>query len=162
MTRRFWLAPTLAVVGGLVLMAATAAPWVVEVATREIGGVALDEATSTSGLQFAAAAVGLGLAALVAGGLLGVLRGMSRRIGGLAAFGLGVAGAVVVVRGMVLATQADGALTAAPWTAAVGAVTVAAAGVLAAVRTSAPPVASPYRVGDERATDDEWTLAAEE
>ena len=160
MSGRFWVPPTLAVLGGLLVMASTAAPWMVEVTTREIGGVSLDESTATSGLQFAAAAVGLGLASLVAGGLLAVLRGVSRRIGGLAALGLGVAGLVVLVQGMVLATQEGGTLTAAPWTAAVGAVLIAAAGVLAALRTAAPPAASPYRVGDERSTDDEWTLAA--
>ena len=162
MSRHFWVPPTLAVLGGLVVIAATAAPWTVEVVTREIGGVSLDESTSTSGLEFAASAIGLGLASLVVGGVLAVLRGVGRRIGGLAAMGLGIASVVVLVRGIVLVTMEGSGPTAGPWLAVVGALAVTAAGVLAALRTSAPPAASPYRVGDERSTDDEWTLAADE
>jgi hypothetical protein len=161
-SRHFWVPPTLAVLGGLVLMAATAAPWVIEVSTRDMGGVPVEESTSLPGVGFAAAAVGLGLAALGGGGVLAVLRGVARRVAGLGVMGLGIAAVVVLVRGIVLATQEGGSLTAAPWTAAVGAAAVAGAGVLAALRAAAPPAASPYRVGDERSTDDEWTLAADE
>ena len=162
MSGRFWVPPTLAVLGGLLVIAATAAPWIAGTDTRDIGGVVVSEAVTTSGLEFASAAVAAGLGALVAGAVLAVLRGMSRRVAGVVVVGVGVLTVVLLVQGMVLVTMEGGELTAGPWIAVVGAVAVAVGGVLAALRTTAPPAASPYRVGDERSTDDEWTLAADE
>lgn len=162
MNRSFWTAPSLAVIGGLALLLAAGAGWVAGVDSREVSGVVLDEPTTTSGTAFAPAAVVAGLVGLGGGALLGVLRGASRRGAGLVVSAAGLFGLVVVARGLLEASQADGAMTPAPFFAAAAAVALVAAGASGARGPARPPVASRYRVSEERPADDEWSLAADE
>ena len=160
MTRSFWAPAVIAVVAGLLLLLSAAAGWVDGVDARDVGGIVVREPTSESGTVFAPTGVVFGLAALLGGVVLGILKGRGRRITGLVVATLGAATAAVVVLGLLDATRADGALTPAPFFALLSAVAVAGAGLLASRGPAGPPGASRYRVEGEQPADDEWSLAA--
>ena len=157
--RGFYGPPALVGLGGLVLMLAAAAGWVTEDTGRTVGGITVEGSNTIAGAQFAAVAIPLGLAAIVLAGLLAVLRGAARRIVGLLAAVAGLAGAAVVVAGLLDATG-EGTITAAPWAALAGAVAVTAGGVLAAAQPAGGPRRGRYEVPTEQATDDEWEIAS--
>jgi len=162
MTRSFWFPAVLVIVAGLVLLLASAAGWVAVEDARTVGDVVVTEPRSVSGTVYAPTAVVFGLVALLAGCLLGVVRGPARRfIGGACALA-GVAGLAVVVQGLSRAGAAEGSVTPAPTFAAIGAVAVTLGAGLAARGPSRPPEASRYRVESERPEDEEWTVASEE
>lgn len=162
MTRSFWAAPAVATVAGLVLLLAAAGAWVAGEDARDVGGVLVTEPIALSGTQFAPTAVVFGLAGLLQGVALGAARGAPRRIvAGL--LGATAVGAIVVLGvGISRALRADGVLTPAPYFALAAAGALLVAGVAAFRSPGRPPDRSRYRVADERAADDEWTLAANE
>lgn len=162
MTRSFWAPATIAVVAGLLLLLSAAAGWVDGVDARDVGGVVVREATSTSGTQFAPAGVVVGLAALLGGVALALARGRAHRLVGAAVALLGIAGAVALAAGIARATSAEGQLTPAPAFAVVCTAGVALAGWLAVRGPQRPPAASRYRVEGEQSLDDEWSLASED
>lgn len=162
MTRSFWAPAALAVAAGLLLLLAAAAGWVDGVDARDIGGVVVREPTSTSGTQFAPNGVVAGLAALLGGVMLAVVRGRARRIAGVAVGLVGAAGLTALGIGIMRASGADGQLTPAPAFAVVCALGVVLAGWLALRGPQHPPAASRYRVEAERPADDEWSLASED
>lgn len=162
--RRAWTLPiVLAVVGGIVALATAAAGWSRVVVSRDVGGVAVSEATATAGTTLAPLVVPLGLAAFVLGCLLAVVRGAARRL--LAAV-VAVAGALLAgtaVEGSLRAAAGDATPTAAPFVALAGAVAVLAGGALGLAGPARPPARTPYTIdAAERAADDEWELASDE
>jgi hypothetical protein len=160
MTRSFWAPAVVAVVAGLLLLLSSAAGWVDGVDARDVGGVVVREPTSTSGTQFAPSGVVVGLVALLAGVALGFLRNTARRVGGAVVALTGILAIVVIVGGLVRASDAEGTMTPAPFLALVCAVAIIAAGLIALRGPGRPPAASRYRVEGERPEDDEWSLAA--
>lgn len=161
MTRSFWAPAAIAIVAGLLLLLSSAAGWVDGVDARDVGGVVVSEPTSTSGTQFAPTGVVAGLAALLGGVVLAIVRGPGRRIAGIAVGAIGIAGVVALALGISRAAAADGALTPAPALALLCAVGVALSGLVALRGPGRPPVTSRYRVEGERPLDDEWSLAEE-
>jgi len=161
-TRSFWAAAALAIVAGLVLLVAAAGGWVSGEEARDMGGVVVTEPTSTPGTRFAPTAVVFGLAGLAGGVLLGVLRGMPRRLAGAVVGLTGLGAVAVVVVGLGRAAGADGILGPAPYAAVAGAVGIAVAGALALRGPARPPARSRYRVEGEQAEDDEWDLATDQ
>ena len=162
MTRSFWAAPAVATVGGLVLLLAAAAAWIVGEDARDVGGVLVTEPIALSGTQFAPTAVVFGLAGLVQGVVLGVARGAVRRTAAAFLVATAIAAVAVLGIGISRAVAAEGALTPAPFFAVAAAGALLVAGVAAFRVPARPPDRSRYRVAEERAADDEWTLAADE
>ena len=162
MTRSFWAAPAVATVAGLVLLLAAAAGWVSGEDARDVGGVLVTEPVTISGTQFAPTAVVFGLAGLLGGIALGVLRGAVRRgAAGLVAL-LAVAAFAVLAVGITRALRAEGTLTPVPFLALAAAAGLLVAGVAAVRAPARPPQRSRYRVEGEHAADDEWTLAGDD
>ncbi len=161
---RAGLALILGIGGGLCLAGSTLAAWVRLVTVDEVAGVPLESQSVTLGTELAGAALPIGLAAaLLAFGLV-LRRPRLRRVLGAALLLLGVAGLVVVGRGIAAATAEEGDMAAAPVVAAVAAAAVTAAGVEALLRRAAQPApALPPRYeleGDDE--DEEWRIASGE
>jgi len=152
----------LAVVGGLALVGAGTAAWVRAEGLRDVGDVAVLEAVATPGSALAPGLAATGIAALLAGLVLTVVRGRVRRWLGLGIVALGAAALAVTVAGIVAAARLPGDLAGGPGTAAAGVVAVVAGGLLAL----RPPRRAPSVDLDpgERADDpaDEWELASVE
>ena len=162
MSRSFWAPPVFAVVAGLLLLLASAAGWVDAVDARDVGGIVVREPTSQSGTTFAPSGVVFGLAALLGGVVLGLVRGRARRVAGWVVGVIGAGAAAAVIRGLLEAGRAEGTLTPAPVFALLSAVVVAAAGLLAWRGPAGPPDASRYRVEGEQPADDEWSAAVDD
>ena len=162
MTRSFWAPAVLAIAAGLVLLLATAAPWISGTDERSVGGVVVAEPTATPGTAYAPAAMALGAAGLVLGIGLTLLRGGPRRVVAALVGGAGMGAVVAVVAGLAAAARAAGTVTPSPVFAAVAAAALFAAGWVGWRGPGPPPRASRYRVADERAGDDEWSLAADD
>lgn len=150
----------LAAAGGLTLAGGTAATWVRSETVREVGGVAVTDVATTSGLELAPQGLALGLAAAVAGLVLLALRGPAQvavgvvlAVGGLVAIGFVVAGVAAAPEGR----PAGGGLAA-----AAGAVAVTVSGLL--VLRPAPPPRLPGRYDLDRGAEagDDWGLASAE
>jgi hypothetical protein len=159
MTRSFWAAPAVATIAGLVLLLAAAAAWIAGEDAREVGGVLVTEPVATSGTQFAPTAVVFGLAGLLGGVGLGALRGPARRVAGVGVAGVALGSIAVLAVGIGRAMDAEGVLTPAPYFALAAAAGLLVSGVAALRAPARPPDRSRYRVGEEHAGDDEWTLA---
>ena len=160
MTRTFWFAPVLALLCGLVLLAAGAAEWVTGTASRDIGGVVVREQTGSPGTMFAPLAVAFGLSGMFAGALLAVTRSRARRVVGAVVAAAGAGAVAVVIAGALEAGRAQGQLTPSPFFALAAAGGICGAGLAALRALRAPPAASRYRVEGEQPVDDEWSLAA--
>ena len=160
MTRSFWVPPVVVIVAALVLLLTGAAAWVATTEERSVGEVVVTEPDDISGTQFAPEAVVAGLAGLVAGVALALVRGKARRVVAAATAVIGVVGVAVVAVGLFSAAQSGGRLTPAPLFAVVAALAVAAGGSAALRGPARPPIASRYRVAEEQSGDDEWSLAS--
>jgi len=149
-------------VGGLVLVAAGTAAWVRAEGLRDVGDVAVPRAVATPGSALAPGLAATGIAALLAGLLLLVVRGRARRWLGLAVLAVGAAALAATVAGVVAAARLPGDLAGGPGTAAAGVVAVVAGGLLAL----RPPRRAPAVDLDpgERSAEpgDEWDLASVE
>lgn len=162
MSRSFWMPPVVAIVAGLVLLLAGAAPWVTTTVERSVGGVVLTEPDDTPGTDFAPGAVAAGLAGLVLGIGLAAVRGRLRRVVGVVLGAAGVVGAVLVAAGVAHAIDGGGRITPAPFFAGLAALALCAAALSAVAGLARPPSQSRYRVAEERSEDDEWSLAADD
>gem|GEM_PF-2115603 len=159
----------LATAGGLLLAGATVAAWVTRTMTRELVGVEVSDIATTSGVQFAPAAVPLGVAAALGGLLLLALpAGLRaiRRVLGLVILLAGVAGIAVLALGLAGASTAGGALRATPGLAVLGALAVTVGGGAAVRRPSRRPLLDArYDIdvdADVAEDTDEWQLASAE
>lgn len=158
------IAVGLGVIGGLLLVGATSASWVMAERLREIGGVPLTEPQGLAGVELAPRAVAAGVLAALCSLALTVVRGRGRRLVGAVLVAVGSGALAFVVGGVVRAASEPGQLTPAPWVAVAGALAAVAAGALAWRRPSPPPaLGSRYTL--EAAEDDgdgEWGAAADE
>ena len=160
MSRSFWAPAVVVIVSGLILLLASAAGWVDAEDARTVGGVVVTEPRSLSGTTFAPMAVVFGLAGLVTGVLLAIVRGSARKAVAILAVVLGIVGSAVVAGGSARARDAQGAVTPAPFFATLAVISVGMGGVLALRAPARPPETSRYRVESERPEDDEWTVAS--
>ncbi len=115
----------LAAVGGLVLVAAGTAAWVRAEGLRDVGDVAVPQAVATPGSALAPGLAATGIAALLAGLVLLVVRGRARRWLGLAVLAIGAAALAATVAGW-SRPPGPGALAGGPGTAAAGVAAVVA------------------------------------
>jgi hypothetical protein len=164
--RRAGLAPfLLSSLGGLVLAAGGSADWAREEQVRDVAGVPLTEVVTTSGTQVAPELLAIGIAALLLGLVLLLVRGVGRRWLGAIVLVIGVGAAVAVGLGTLEAAGLPGRMAEGPPIAAFGALMVAAGG-LAAARTPAarPRLSARYSIeGDETGDEaDDWHTASVE
>jgi hypothetical protein len=162
-----WIASLVAVLAGLIVLGGTTAGWVVDSATREVGGLDVPQVATVSGAELQPALVVVGLALLLSGAPLGVTTGVVRRIFGVVVMVTAVAGAGWAVVGAVRAAELPGTLQPSVWLTAVGTVVGFFAGLLAMSRPQrraslpdrfdidAPPL-------DEDRELDEWDLAVDD
>lgn len=158
------LAVGLAVIGGLLLVGATSANWVVAEQVREVGGVPLAEPEGTAGVELAAQGIATGVLAALGGLGLIVARGRGRRVLGALLCLVGAAAVGAVAVGVVRAVGARGGLTAAPWIAGLGAAATLTAGVVAWRRPAPlPALGDRYSIDDSTDSDiGEWGIASDE
>lgn len=158
------IAVGLGVIGGLLLVGATSASWVMAERLREIGGVPLTEPQGVAGVELAPRAVAAGVLTALCSLALTVVRGRGRRLVGAALVVVGGSALAFVIGGVVGAGSEPGQLTPAPWVAVAGALAAVAAGVLAWRRPTPPPtLGSRYTLeAGEDDGDGEWSAAADE
>ncbi|HSK91740.1 MAG TPA: hypothetical protein VK875_10545 [Euzebyales bacterium] len=152
-------APVAAIAGALWFAAAVAGTWVERPLTRTVGDVALNEVETVSGTELVPVGVVIGLVALLCG--VGVLatRGAARRgVSLLVVIGGGSAVAAAAT-GFVRANALDGAVTTAPFGAALAALVILAGGLLG-LGGSARRLPSRYDVAADPG-DREWQLASD-
>ncbi|MPZ88396.1 MAG: hypothetical protein GEU81_10025 [Nitriliruptorales bacterium] len=164
--RRSGLAPFLLTsVGGLLLAGGGSADWVREEIVRSVGGVPLTEVVTTAGTAVAPEALGIGVAALLLGLVLLIVRGAGRRWVGLIVLVTGAAATASVAVRTVEAAGRSGALAEGPAVAGVGALAILAGG-LGAVRavSARPGLSSRYSIDEQNHVDEanEWHTASVE
>lgn len=160
--RSFWAAPIVAIGGGLILLLAGGSAWVARDEIRQIGDLAVREPVTVPGTEYAPLVVVLGLAGLLLGTVMAVVRGFVHRGVGASVGLAGLAAVAVTVVGITRAAGAEGIVTPAPYAAGAGATALVVAGIMALRGPVRPPVRSRYRVAAEHAEDDEWDTASAE
>lgn len=162
------MAPLLAVLGALALLGGATGTWVVDRDQREVGGLAIPEVTTTSGVEIAPLLVPLAVGALLLALTVATLRGRPRQLMGLLVAATGAVAVALTVVGALDATRSTGSLGGGPGFAGFGALAVTAAGLLASGRRApAPLLDERYTVegatADTDGDDDgEWDLASAE
>lgn len=157
------LAVGLAVLGGLLLVAATSGDWVTVEEVRAIGGVPLTEEQGTAGTELAPQGLALGVLAALLGLALVLGRGRTRRLLGLLLLVDAALAAAAVASGTIRAVSEPGRLGAGPWVAAVGTIAVLAAGVVAwRLPAPRPALGSRYSIDSGEPEDGEWSSASGE
>lgn len=152
--------PFLAVVGALALLGTTASAWSTEQVVRDVGGVAVTETRSTTGVEVVPSSIVVSLVGLLAGLGLLATRGRARRIVALLVALCGVGALFVTGAGLVAATQLRAGTTVAPWLASVAAAAMLVAGIGGA-RGPGQRLPARYDV-DARPDDDEWQIAVDD
>lgn len=141
----------------LIVLAAAAGGWATETSVRDVAGVRVTDRTSISGLSLAPGVVLGGVAAVVAGVLLGVLRGSPRRLLAAATVALGLLIAVDALR---VLSVLGSAATLLPVLVMVAGAALAALGLLAVARPG-PARSLPARFDLEGPADAEWSSAVD-
>lgn len=157
-------AALLATVGGLLMAGGSTGNWVVETVRTDLGGVARTDEVVTPGVELAGALLPLGVVA-VAGGLAAfVVTGRLRRTLGVLLVLLGLAALVVAGFGVAEAANLDGDIGTAAFVAALGALSVAVAGVLALRPAGPARLPARYELDEDDDPDAEWreAVAADE
>lgn len=164
--RRSGFAPFLLTsIGGLLLAGGGSADWVREEVVREVAGVPLTEVITTAGTAIAPETLATGVAALLLGLVLLMVRGAGRRWLGLVVLVTGVAATASVAVRTVEAAGRSGAVAEGPAVAGIGALAILTGG-LAAVRTPSarPGLSSRYAIDEQDGGGeaDEWHAASVE
>jgi hypothetical protein len=152
-------APIAGITAAMVFAGGLAAAWVQQQLTRTVGDVVVDETQATTGMELVPLGVVAGLAAVVCGVGLLIIRGVGRRVAAVLLMMSGAAAVIAVALGVARAIALDGRITAAPWIAGPAAGVVMAAGALAWGPT-ARRMSARYDV-DAPAEDREWQMAAD-
>jgi hypothetical protein len=161
--RRRGLSAALGVAGGLVLAGATMAAWVREVRVDDVGGVPIESAAVTPGVELAPFALPLGLAASVLGFALLLRSPRVRAPLGVLLLVAGLAALADVVRGILAGLTMLLGLESGAYAALAAALAVVAGGVLALLPAAPPAPALPARYDlDADEADAEWELASVE
>lgn len=156
---RVGAAVLLGLVGGLMLLGGTTGAWISERVVTDVAGVQIETVEVRSGAEFAAVALPLGLAAVVASLALALPSSRVRRALGIGLVLAGLVAAIAVGLGAVEAARVGLGLEAPVVAAAAGAMGVTAAGLLS-LRAAAPPRLSARYDLDAEDPDDEWDLAS--
>lgn len=163
-------AVALAVAGGLLAAGGSTADWLRRDVTREVGGSAglvVEEVVATPGTELVPVLLPVGVALVLAGLLLLVVRGGGRRAGGLLVGLVGVAVLVLAAVGALAAGSRPGVLGPGPGIAAGGGLLGIAGGVLAGRRPATrPALPSRYSIDDTEVEEEvaagEWRRASVE
>lgn len=156
------LAPIIGIASALVLLGATAAPWVEEPLTRAIRDVTVSEVRVMSGFEFSPWAPVAALAGLVFSFGLLLKADRVRLVASVALLVAGVGAVATVAVGVARIIGLYGAPTATPLLALVGGAAMVGAGVLGVVGVgrSAQRLPARYDV-DAPPDDDEWEISSD-
>ncbi|CAN5826274.1 hypothetical protein BH23ACT10_BH23ACT10_31640 [soil metagenome] len=156
------LAPIIGIMSALVVLGATAAPWVEEPVTRAIRDVTVSEVRVLSGFEFSPSAPVAALVGLVCSFGLVLRADRVRRVASVVLFAAGIGGVAAVAVGLARIMGLYGAPTATPLLALVGGAGMVGAAVLGMVGVgrSAQRLPARYDV-DVPPDDDEWEIASD-